>query len=282
MVRIKEIFKSIQGEGPYVGYKQLFVRFCKCNLNCKYCDTDFDINDAKEFSPEELAKIINDSNDCHSVSFTGGEPLLDVDFLKELLPKVNLPVYLETNGTLSKELSEIIDFVTYISSDIKLSSCTGLKPLWREHESFFEIGKKKVLFAKAVFDALGAETHVINASPDGFNINADAGSTHIDELRKFVLENKLDVGFAYDGDADRCLAVDEKGGIITGDHILYICGGAFDGIERKIAQLLVAENGVGKTAVGTKMAGWAVLCDLYDQAVHVAVGGYRNDVLKVA
>lgn len=152
MVRIKEIFKSIQGEGPYVGYKQLFVRFCKCNLNCKYCDTDFDINDAKEFSPEELVKIINDSNDCHSVSFTGGEPLLDVDFLKELLPKVNLPVYLETNGTLSKELSEIIDFVTYISSDIKLSSCTGLKPLWREHENFFEIGKQKILFAKVVFD----------------------------------------------------------------------------------------------------------------------------------
>ena len=152
MVRIKEIFKSIQGEGPYVGYKQLFVRFCKCNLNCKYCDTDFDINDAKEFSSEELVKIINDSNDCHSVSFTGGEPLLDVDFLKELLPKINLPVYLETNGTLYKELSEIVDFVAYISSDIKLSSCTGLKPLWREHENFFEIGKQKILFAKVVFD----------------------------------------------------------------------------------------------------------------------------------
>ena len=160
MVRIKEIFKSIQGEGPYVGYKQLFVRFCKCNLNCKYCDTDFDINDAKEFSSEELVKIINDSNDCHSVSFTGGEPLLDVDFLKELLPKVNLPVYLETNGTLSKELSEIIDFVTYISSDIKLSSCTGLKPLWREHENFFEIGKQKILFAKVVFDENIADEEV--------------------------------------------------------------------------------------------------------------------------
>ena len=78
--------------------------------------------------------------------------------------------------------------------------------------------------AKAVFEALGAETHIINASPDGFNINENAGSTHIEELQKFVVENKLDVGFAYDGDADRCLAVDEKGDIITGDHILYICG----------------------------------------------------------
>ena len=78
--------------------------------------------------------------------------------------------------------------------------------------------------AKAVFDALGAKTYVINDEPDGFNINTDCGSTHIEHLRKFVLENHLDVGFAYDGDADRCLCVDEKGNIITGDHILYIYG----------------------------------------------------------
>ena len=76
--------------------------------------------------------------------------------------------------------------------------------------------------AKAVFDALGATSYVINAKPDGFNINEKAGSTHIENLRKFVLDNGLDVGFAYDGDADRCLCVDEKGNIITGDHILYI------------------------------------------------------------
>ena len=78
--------------------------------------------------------------------------------------------------------------------------------------------------AKAVFDALGAKTYVINADPDGYNINTNAGSTHIDVLRRFVLDNGLDVGFAYDGDADRCLCVDEKGNIITGDHILYIYG----------------------------------------------------------
>ena len=76
--------------------------------------------------------------------------------------------------------------------------------------------------AKLVFDALGATTYVINNSPDGYNINANAGSTHIENLQKFVLDNGLDVGFAYDGDADRCLCVDEKGNIITGDHILYI------------------------------------------------------------
>ena len=78
--------------------------------------------------------------------------------------------------------------------------------------------------AKGVFDALGAKTYVINNEPDGFNINTDCGSTHIEHLRKFVLDNHLDVGFAYDGDADRCLCVDEKGNIITGDHILYIYG----------------------------------------------------------
>ena len=78
--------------------------------------------------------------------------------------------------------------------------------------------------AKNVFDALGAETHVINNTPDGLNINTNCGSTHIGGLQKYVVENGMDVGFAYDGDADRCLCVDEKGNVITGDHILYIYG----------------------------------------------------------
>ena len=78
--------------------------------------------------------------------------------------------------------------------------------------------------AKNVFDALGAKTYVINAEPNGYNINTNAGSTHIEVLQKFVIDNGLDVGFAYDGDADRCLCVDEKGNIVTGDHILYIYG----------------------------------------------------------
>ena len=78
--------------------------------------------------------------------------------------------------------------------------------------------------AKAVFDALGAETYVINASPDGTNINRDAGSTHIEGLQALVKEKGLDVGFAYDGDADRCLCVDEKGNVVDGDAILYIYG----------------------------------------------------------
>ena len=80
------------------------------------------------------------------------------------------------------------------------------------------------MIAKSVFDALGAKTYVINAEPDGTNINNNAGSTHIEVLQKFVVENGLDVGFAYDGDADRCLCVDEKGNLISGDHIIYILG----------------------------------------------------------
>ena len=78
--------------------------------------------------------------------------------------------------------------------------------------------------APSVFNALGATVSVINAEPDGLNINANAGSTHIEGLQKYVVEHGMDVGFAYDGDADRCLAVDEKGNVVTGDHILYLYG----------------------------------------------------------
>ncbi|MBQ9058294.1 MAG: phosphoglucosamine mutase [Atopobiaceae bacterium] len=78
--------------------------------------------------------------------------------------------------------------------------------------------------AKPVFDALGADVHVINNAPNGFNINVNCGSTHIENLQNYVVRNGLDVGFAYDGDADRCLAVDENGHVVDGDLILYVCG----------------------------------------------------------
>ena len=152
MAKIKEIFTSVQGEGAYVGYKQLFVRFCGCNLSCKYCDTDFSHIGAKEYSSEELAHICNQHSDCHSVSLTGGEPLLNVEFLKDFLPNLTLPIYLETNGTLAAELSEVIDYIQYIAADIKLPSITGLKPLWSEHEEFLKLCQGKEVFAKVVFD----------------------------------------------------------------------------------------------------------------------------------
>ena len=99
--------------------------------------------------------------------------------------------------------------------------------------------------AKSVFDALGAKTYVINAEPDGTNINNNAGSTHIGGLQKFVVENGLDVGFAYDGDADRCLCVDEKGNLVDGDAILYIYFGLYKAFDE-------AGIGYAKTAVGDK------------------------------
>ena len=121
--------------------------------------------------------------------------------------------------------------------------------------------------AKSVFDALGADTYVINAQPNGTNINNNAGSTHIEGLQKFVVEKGLDVGFAYDGDADRCLCVDEKGNVITGDHILYIYGCYMKERGKLLTNTVVTtvmsnfglykafdEQGIGyaKTAVGDK------------------------------
>ena len=104
--------------------------------------------------------------------------------------------------------------------------------------------------AKGVFDALGAKTYVMNADPDGYNINTDCGSTHIEHLQKFVVEKGLDVGFAYDGDADRCLAVDEKGNVITGDHILYIYGVYMKGrgklLNNKIVTTVMSNFGLYK------------------------------------
>ena len=121
--------------------------------------------------------------------------------------------------------------------------------------------------AKSVFDALGADTYVIANRPDGLNINVDCGSTHLNNLKKFVVDNKLDLGFAFDGDADRCLAVDEKGNEVNGDHIMYLCAkymkesGTF-GNSKVVTTVMsnmglykaLDELGIGyeKTAVGDK------------------------------
>ena len=121
--------------------------------------------------------------------------------------------------------------------------------------------------ARAVFEALGATVEVINAAPDGLNINRDAGSTHIEGLQKLVIEKGLDVGFAYDGDADRCLCVDERGEVLSGDHILYIYGRYMKERGKLLTNTIVTtvmsnlglykaleEQGIGyaQTAVGDK------------------------------
>jgi 7-carboxy-7-deazaguanine synthase len=160
--KIKEIFTSIQGEGPHIGVKQLFIRFCDCNLNCDYCDTNAN-EDYIELTPEELKKEIEnfDLKSIHSISLTGGEPLIWADFLLEFLPYLKLmknafngKIYLETNSTLKDNLEKIIDYIDIISADIKLPSSSGIESSFAIHDEFFKVAKKynKEIFAKIVFD----------------------------------------------------------------------------------------------------------------------------------
>lgn len=120
---IVEIFSSIQGEGLLVGRRQIFVRFAGCNLNCSYCDTEAS-KSSKNGTLRNVDYVVNKINelktpDLHSVSFTGGEPSLYADFIKEVIDKINFPGFLETNGTLTKEINKI-DNLKYASLDIKL------------------------------------------------------------------------------------------------------------------------------------------------------------------
>ena len=151
MARITEIFSSIQGEGPYAGEEQVFVRFSGCNLSCKFCD-ERKKRDFLEYTPGEvIERIINEGR--RAVSFTGGEPLLQADFLKEILlvlREKGLSIYLETNGTLKDELLEVLDYVDVISMDIKLPSSTGCAPHWREHTMFLKEAIKKEVFVKLI------------------------------------------------------------------------------------------------------------------------------------
>lgn len=181
MAMIKEIFASIQGEGPFVGYKQLFVRFCGCNLHCKYCDTDFEFRGADDYSVEALIRECEKYPDCHSISLTGGEPLLHSEFLEKFLPKCPIPVYLETNSTLVDELERVIEYITYIAADIKLPSTSGNEPLWEIHDKFFKMASRKNLFAKVVFDE--------NITPEEICQSADLCKKYGIEL---ILQPKMD------------------------------------------------------------------------------------------
>ena len=152
--KINEIFESIQGEGPVVGYKQLFIRFCGCNLNCEYCDTGFEKGDI--YTPQFLyEKISNEYNleTFHSISLTGGEPLLSYKFLKEFLPllKGKTKIYLETNATLADNFSKIRGYIDIVAADIKLPSSTGVNVL-DKNMAFIKMCIGIKTFAKIVFD----------------------------------------------------------------------------------------------------------------------------------
>lgn len=149
--KISEVFKSIQGEGIYQGVEQVFVRFFGCNLACAYCDTQGFCYEEKTL--EELMQQITAYGEYHSVSFTGGEPLLQAAFLKEALKfvkRINKTTYLETNGVLYNTLWEVIEYCDIISMDFKLPSSTLGGALWEEHREFLKVAKAKEVFVKAV------------------------------------------------------------------------------------------------------------------------------------
>jgi len=167
---VTEIFSSIQGEGIFVGAKQVFIRFKSCNMECVYCDEAKDA-EAKEFSTiellKEVKKIESGKGMHHSVSLTGGEPLLHWEFLKDflmLLKKESMKSYLETNGTLPDELSRIIDFVDIIAMDFKLPSSTGCRSYWDEHMKFLRIANQKKVFVKAVVTPLTTKEDILKCS----------------------------------------------------------------------------------------------------------------------
>ncbi|MDI6703266.1 MAG: 7-carboxy-7-deazaguanine synthase QueE [bacterium] len=187
-----EIYLAIQGEGIYVGEKQIFIRFAGCNLRCKTCDTPFSLTIPK------VCKIKNDTNFtelpnpltvhqvvsvvkginpvCYSISLTGGEPLLQVDYLEKLLPVLKsegFEIYLDTNGTISKALSTIISWIDIIAMDIKLRSVTGLPYFWKEHKGFLKLANKKEVFVKIVVSNNTLDEEIGEASSLIKSINQD-------------------------------------------------------------------------------------------------------------
>jgi len=153
---ITEVFSSIQGEGIFLGARQVFVRFKRCNRNCVFCDEPRDL-DARSLTSLQLLTSVKflevSKGPHHSVSLTGGEPLLYADFLKVFLKVLNrngFKSYLETNGTLPTELSKVVGLVDIIAMDFKLPSSTGEGECWDEHRAFLKMAPRKKVFVKAV------------------------------------------------------------------------------------------------------------------------------------
>lgn len=183
---LKEIFSSLQGEGLFIGRRQLFVRLAQCNLNCAYCDTDYaiattwnaesgpGINEAREYpnpaSPELLTELIRGWQSQpflhHSLALTGGEPLVQDQALAGWLPAACkiLPIYLETNGTLADPLAHLLPYLTWVSMDIKLAGSSGFSTPWKAHAAFLAIGRSKICQVKVVIDPQTPETEMIDVA----------------------------------------------------------------------------------------------------------------------
>jgi len=181
---IIEIFSSIQGEGKYVGCRQVFVRLEGCNLDCTYCDTENEIGRhptcmvempagshelhayENPLSIEKLTALIArvmEDVPHHSLSVTGGEPLLHVPLIRALAECIPLPIFLETNGTLHEALARCIDCVSYISMDIKLPGVLS-HPVWDAHARFLEIARTKDVYVKVVVAAETQDDEVCTAA----------------------------------------------------------------------------------------------------------------------
>ncbi len=172
MVHVSEIFSSVQGEGPLLGCRQVFIRLYGCNLGCSYCDTFSKSTPAycrietspgrKQYrhvpnplKPGCIAAIVAgfDLARHHSVSLTGGEPLLYPSLIRELVPLIKgtrQGIYLETNGTMPDALAKVIDLIDIVAMDIKLPSVTGQPPFWEMHRRFLETASSKTTFVKVV------------------------------------------------------------------------------------------------------------------------------------
>lgn len=174
---VYEVFFSWQGEGPYTGLAQIFVRFAGCNIKCRYCDSAYSIKvspQAKAYTAEKLIekiKVLAEknkrffNNEKPSVSVTGGEPLIRVAFLKSFLPKLKkagFSSYIETNGTMPDAMKEIILYSDIVSMDFKFRSECG-KDFWKEHERFLKTAKGKV-FVKCVITDKTVEDEIIRSA----------------------------------------------------------------------------------------------------------------------
>jgi organic radical activating enzyme len=168
---IREIYSSIQGEGIKVGQRQTFVRFLGCNLSCNYCDTPEAqkmegafIYNGKIYENPIGVDFLSDKISEKVVAITGGEPLLQIDYLKELLEhlkKMKRSVYFDTNGSLPSEFQHVIKYIDTVSLDFKIPTATGRPKLWEEHEKCLKIASSKEVFVKAVINE--------NVLPDELN-----------------------------------------------------------------------------------------------------------------
>ncbi|MFZ5590905.1 MAG: 7-carboxy-7-deazaguanine synthase QueE [Bacillota bacterium] len=172
---VREVFSSAQGEGPLVGVRQIFLRLAGCNLHCSYCDTaggqqtvcryqhplpgqDSQVVWQELPNPLAVSRVLEiiqtlDPASHHSLSVTGGEPLLWADFLCQLLPGIRgfrQGVFLETNGTLPGELAKVLSLLRWVSMDIKLPCYLGGREYWEQHEQFIRLAREKDLYVKVV------------------------------------------------------------------------------------------------------------------------------------